>query len=235
MTPFRSARQGLLLTPINRLKLLPDWFASRDWTALLFSVRTGWVVLVVSLILTALAWTLSARYLHERAEIRFDAKVERVEEAIKDRMGQYARVLEAGGAFYNGSTDVTREEWHQFILNLHILDNYPGTQGFGVTYPVLPQDMDSHLARFRTEGFETYKIHPAGTREFYTGIAFLEPLDWRNRRAIGYDMYSEKNRREAMNRAMETGKVSISSKVVLRQETDKDIQSGFLMYFPVFY
>ena len=45
-------------------------------------------------------------------------------------------------------------------------------------------------------------------------------------------MYSEPVRRKAMDRARDTGKTSITAKVLLVQETEQDPQNGMLMYVP---
>src|SRR5690606_10339046 len=65
-------------------------------------------------------------------------------------------------------------------------------------------------------------------------IAFLEPLDRRNRAALGYDMYSEPVRREAMARARDTGAPAASGQVILVQEIEPEKQAGFLLYVPVY-
>lgn len=62
----------------------------------------------------------------------------------------------------------------------------------------------------------------------------LEPRDWRNQRALGFDMFSEAVRKTAMERARDTGRASLSGKVVLVQETGEDVQPGVLMYLPVY-
>lgn len=47
-------------------------------------------------------------------------------------------------------------------------------------------------------------------------------------------MFSEGIRRKAMIRARDTGLPALSGKVILKQETDTDIQNGFLLYVPVY-
>lgn len=79
-----------------------------------------------------------------------------------------------------------------------------------------------------------YAVWPEGSREFLSSIVVLEPADWRNARAIGYDMYSEPVRREAMERAVRSGEPALSGKTVLVQETETDVQAGVLVYMPLF-
>src|SRR5438552_1211252 len=75
-------------------------------------------------------------------------------------------------------------------------------------------------------------VWPPGRRPEYTPILYLEPVDKRNRAAIGYDMFTERGRRAAMERARDTGEPSASSKVSLVQEIDDQKQPGFLIYVP---
>ncbi len=47
-------------------------------------------------------------------------------------------------------------------------------------------------------------------------------------------MFSESVRRKAMLKARDTGLPALSGKVILKQETDTDVQNGFLLYVPVY-
>src|SRR5690606_16254373 len=61
-----------------------------------------------------------------------------------------------------------------------------------------------------------------------------EPFIDRNLRAFGYDMYSEPVRREAMERARDSGLPALSGKVTLVQEFGPEVQAGFLIYLPIY-
>jgi signal transduction histidine kinase len=82
--------------------------------------------------------------------------------------------------------------------------------------------------------FLDYAVRPEGDREEYHAIIYLEPFDDRNKRAFGYDMRSEPTRQVAMDLARDTGLTTLSGKVKLVQETESDIQAGFLMYVPIY-
>lgn len=111
---------------------------------------------------------------------------------------------------------------------------FPGIQGLGYAEWVTPEQRASYEAAIRAEGFPKFKIRPAGQRSPYTSITFLEPFDERNKQAFGYDMYSNEMRRNAMNLARDTGRVSISGRVRLVQEIKGKVQAGFLMYLPYY-
>ena len=48
------------------------------------------------------------------------------------------------------------------------------------------------------EGLADFKVWPDYPRDEYHAIIYLQPADHRNQRAIGYDMFTESVRREAM-------------------------------------
>lgn len=99
---------------------------------------------------------------------------------------------------------------------------------------ISPPQIDAHIAQIRSQGFPAYTVSPEGSREQYSSIIYLEPFDDRNQRAFGYDMFSEPIRRQAMERARDTGEATLSGKVTLVQETDVDRQAGMLIYLPVY-
>jgi PAS domain S-box-containing protein len=143
-------------------------------------------------------------------------------------------ILQGGAGLFVSSEKVTRDEWRRYVEYRKINTFFPGIRGIGVSKIIRPSDMARHVREIRLEGYTDYKVWPTEKRDIYTAIIYLEPLDALNRRAIGYDMFSEPVRRAAMERARDTGMVSISGRVRLVQETEKDIQHGFLMYLPIY-
>ncbi|MEO5352951.1 MAG: CHASE domain-containing protein [Magnetococcus sp. XQGC-1] len=161
--------------------------------------------------------------------------IEEASEAISKRMLEYEQVLRgAVGLFDAIPAGVSRDSWKKYVENLRIATYWPGIQGIGFSLMIAPDKKDAHIQAIRAEGFPAYTIHPAGDREEYSAIIYLEPFRDRNLRAFGYDMYSEPVRRTAMEQAWKSGNSSVSGKVKLVQETATDVQAGFLMYIPVY-
>ncbi len=165
-----------------------------------------------------------------------ERRMARYEEVLEGaaRMARYEEVLEGAAGLFSASAEVDRAEFADYVAALKLPSKHPGIQGVGFTRLIRPQEKAAHIAAIRSEGFRNYDIRPAGERELYSSIIYLEPFDWRNQRAFGYDMYSEPVRREAMVRARDEERATISGKVQLVQETDKDVQAGVLMYLPVY-
>jgi len=79
-------------------------------------------------------------------------------------------------------------------------------------------------------------LHPAlaKAQPYAVPVTFLQPDTERNRRALGYDMYSDPVRRAALLEAQRTARPTASGKIVLLQEGDNSSSPGFLICMPVF-
>jgi signal transduction histidine kinase/ActR/RegA family two-component response regulator len=85
------------------------------------------------------------------------------------------------------------------------------------------------------EGEADFKVSPDNPRDEYTAIVYLQPAEISNKRAIGFDMFTEPVRRQAMEKARDTGIPTASGRVTLIQEFDREPdQAGFLIYAPVY-
>lgn len=174
------------------------------------------------------------QYYKEKERLQFETLSSEITILVKNRMAAYEQVLKSGVGLFNASDSVTRKEWNLFVKEQKLNQNFKGIQGLGYSEIVLPQNRQNYEQKIRKEGFPNFKIKPDGRRKLYTSITYLEPFDDRNQRAFGYDMFSEKTRREAMTKAMQSGEAALSGKITLLQEYDTDIQAGFLMYLPVY-
>jgi PAS domain S-box-containing protein len=204
-----------------------DASALRAWkmpTAILLACLAG----------TVLAWHFVAVDTERRAANRFSDIANDIQDRIMDRMRTYEQVLFGARGLFDAAGSVDRVQWHRYVESLAIGETYPGIQGIGFAERIPAADKSRHVERVRADGLADYDIRPPGERSEYTGIVYLEPLDQRNRRAIGYDMFSEPVRRAAMMQARDSGETSISGKVTLVQEMETNVQAGFLMYVPVY-
>ncbi len=197
---------------------------------------TAWIILTISLFLTATAYFVSKSIVDHRRSEQFSFRAYEIEQAIEDRMRTYEQVLIGGVGLFHSSKEaiVPRDVFAKYVANLNINKNWPGIQGIGFSIPVKAKDLEAHEKSIREEGFPDFQVRPVGKRDAYTSIIYLEPFDWRNKRAHGYDMRSNDMRRAAMTRARDEGVAATSGIITLVQETAEDVQKGFLTYLPVY-
>lgn len=190
--------------------------------------------IIFAIIIVLVAWIFSKAYFDDRAQKVFENHVNESLTSIELRIQKYENALRSGVGFLQGSDYVSREEWYHFIQTLDPEKYYPGIQGIGFSMMLLPDEVEKIEHKMQSNGYPSFVLKPKGVRDQYSAILYLEPLDRRNRNAIGYDMFSEPIRKEAMERARDTGLAAISGKVKLIQEIDSDVQAGFLMYLPYY-
>jgi len=201
-------------------------------------LRRPWLAWIV-LILALSAFATWAGHAHRHAQDRRHAELERESVALamklEERMRAYEQVLRGAAALFEASPRLTRGQWAVYARSTRLRERFPGILGLGFA-PFIAGD--AARARFeaavRAEGFPRFAVHPAATGGQYVPVSFLEPLEGRNLHALGFDMYQEPIRREAMERTRDTGEPAITARLRLLQLADEPYKPGLLHYLPVY-
>lgn len=195
-----------------------------------------WILLALSLLLTAVLALTMSNSTREREAMRLDNAVETTRNRIEARLETHIALLRGGaGLFAASEDDVTLDEFRRYTSQVEVRRQYPGVQGIGFSERVARVAEDSLIQAIRRQGMEDFHLWPQVLDTFLHAIVYLEPLDERNAAALGYNMFSEETRREAMTRARDSGEPALSGKVTLVQEIDERKQAGFLIYLPVYH
>ncbi len=194
----------------------------------------SWLLFSLSLFVTLIAYSITSKSTQLHSQDLFKFEVTQIIKAIDQRMQGYQQVLRGGIGLFKASEHVNRQEFHDYVTNLQVDKYWPGIQGVGYAVMLKTEEKNAFVDALRLEGFNEFTVFPAGIRDNYSSILYLEPFTVRNQRAFGYDMYSEKARHTAMDIARDNGNVAFSAKVKLVQEDGDDLQNGFLMYLPLY-
>ncbi|WP_228520919.1 CHASE domain-containing protein [Flavobacterium sp. HJJ] len=194
----------------------------------------SFVILFVGLIITFGVSHYVSQDDESQSQKEFVLACNEVKTKIFLRINLHVQFLLNASSFFEASQLVTRKEWEQFNKFSTVNENFKGVQGFGYAAIVKKEQLKKHIQNIQKEGFSKYTVYPAGDRAVYTSIIYLEPYNERNARALGFDMFSESVRRKAMEKARDYNMPVLSGKVVLRQETKKNVQAGTLIYVPVY-
>jgi PAS domain S-box-containing protein len=189
---------------------------------------------MAGLVLTTAASIYSYQISKTQAEKEFASECNDIKTKILSRLHVQALLLRGGASFFSATDSVNRQKWKAYIEGIQIERNLNGVQGFGYASIIPKNQIKVHIDHIRREGFPDYTVTPTGDRAVYTSIIYLEPFSGRNLRAFGYDMFSEPIRRKAMELSRDSDVAMISGKVILVQETMEDVQSGVLLYVPVY-
>ena len=196
-----------------------------------------WVTLALAFGLGSLiVWQWQALEVREReqSQHRFELEAQDIGQRVLSRMQTYETVLRGVSGLMTGSDHVSLIEWDRALDQLQLQDRYPGIQAVAWSRYLRTEQLTSYLSAQQSQGRTDYRLFPVGAREHYLLIDYISPLDWRNRRVLGYDMLSEAVRRAAIEQAIDGGQATLSAPVTLRQETEVDVQGGVLLYLPVY-
>ena len=202
--------------------------------------RRDFINLPYLLLATLLMITVGTTYLFyqnslNKDSLRFKNEVDHIQTALQSRIDLYIALLKSGRGYIQSKEDISRADFGHFVESLELGKNYVGGQGIGYTKLFSPEERESFISQMRErEGITDFDIFPNSQSDLQQAIIYLEPLTNTNRKAIGYDMSTESNRRAAMEKARDTGEATMSGKVILLQEIDAEKQFGFLIYLPIY-
>lgn len=192
------------------------------------------IVLIAFLSITVWTWLDATQTVEQTRRQNLSAHMEETETNIQDRINSYEDILRSGSGLFKNSSNVSRTDWKNFIETFDINTRYPGLQGIGYAEIIQPNQLPSHEAKYRDKAFSNYNVYPTDERSPAVSVVYLEPQSPENNKAIGYNMYSDQARRNAINQAQTTGEPTISEVVTLVQDKDDRQQPGFLMFVPVY-
>lgn len=203
--------------------------------------RKPWLPLVVTLALMAglggwVVWQWHAQETRIRAEQaqRFNLAVNDVESNLRERMRAYEMVMRGLAGLFVGSDDVSLADWNRAADQLQLQDFYPGVQAIALARYVRADNLSTIIARMQENGRTDFRMYPPGKRDEYLITDYIHPVNWRNRRVLGFDMLSEETRREAIIAARNIGTPMLTGPLRLKQETEQNAQVGILLYLPLY-
>lgn len=203
--------------------------------------RKPWLPLLVTLTLMAglggwVGWQWHVQEKQNRtAQVqRFSFAVSEIEDKLRERMRAYEMVLRGLSGLIVGSSQVSLQDWSEATAQLQLQDFYPGIQALALARYARHDDLPALLETIRAVSRPDITVHPAGDRDEYLIADFMHPMDWRNRRVIGFDLFSEEVRRDAIVAARDGGIPILTGPVTLKQETDQLAQTGVLLFLPLY-
>ncbi|WP_242447474.1 CHASE domain-containing protein [Aurantiacibacter aquimixticola] len=170
----------------------------------------------------------------ERDRAQLNARATAIASALERRANASSAYLRAGAALLSTMDDIPPDDFRRFVSELRLDADYRGAEGIGWAQVVVPSEIAAFDARAGDPGTRNELYPPLSAEQpFAIPVTYLQPDTERNRRALGFDMYSEPVRRAAMEEAERTARPTATDKIVLQQEGDGQ-SPGFVVFMPVF-
>lgn len=196
------------------------------------------IPLVIFLAITAIT-ALSVFAIETNARARERAQMREYAQGVAsslDRSGSaFASYLRAGAALFASLGDVSPENFDSFVRVLKLNTEYSGAEGIGWIPVIEARELPAFLARTRASqpGYPDITPAPKSSIGRIAPVQMFAPATALNRRALGYDMYSDAARAAAMAEAELNLRPAASGRIILRQETS-GTAPAFAIYMPVF-
>ncbi|MEW6380402.1 MAG: CHASE domain-containing protein [bacterium] len=194
---------------------------------------------LAGLILTIALFYSAGKTAHKDLHEYFEKEAATCIFLLREKLGQALLDLDALRRFFDRSQGVVmRLEFERFIKP--VIAQGRGIQAFEWIPRITGQERERFELKAQQEGFAHFRFREknnrgemvtAAFRDEYFPVYYLEPYQG-NERMIGYDLGSDPVTRQALEKARDTGKPAVTSRIRLVQETGN--QFGFLVFIPVY-
>jgi len=192
------------------------------------------VILILGLVLTFLAWRFLVQTTRRQEEAMIADHGNRIESLIQMNLSSYEGLLIGTKGLFAASQDVERDEFAAYFDGLDIPNKYSGVYGFAYISRVSDSEIQAVMEKMRLELGETVKIdgeHASlakGDDHYIVNFRVLH----RDGPAIDYgaDLQLDPVRKEALERAADSGQLVFSAPLVLRGPN----KPGFIMTAPIY-
>jgi signal transduction histidine kinase len=195
--------------------------------------RVPLLVFVLALLATGSAALYLIRLFQHNDAVAFEHEAARTHQAMQERVDLTITLLRGAAGLLEADDELQWDQFNVYIGRLQLRRFYPGVLGIGFSRTLPAAQVPALQARMQA-AVPGFHVWPPTSAERVHSVVFLQPLDERNRAALGYDMSTEPVRRAAMEQARDSGAPAASGRVQLVQEIYEDKQSGFLIYVPLY-
>jgi len=194
----------------------------------------AWLILALSLVVTALAGINTERNIDERLADQDAYEADHITQQIQDRLNSYALALRGTSALFGATLNVVPQTWQIFMRDLIADNRLHGIVAVGFAQLTPSTAIENLESAQRNSGATAFTVWPKGDRTFSAPTVFIEPTTAANQEALGFDSYSDPTRREAMERAAEAGTSVLSRRTTLVQTHSGGSEADIVVYRPIY-
>ena len=199
-------------------------------------------VLLISLLLTGLAWYYVRQNVEEQNEARFNETTRATQEAMERRTEAYLDAIFGARGLIYASRSVDREEWESYVRGIEPEERLKGLQALAFAEYVEPDERDAFAREAREDGLPRLRpdLVPGGERPAYFPLEFVAPSNEANSSRVNRDVYADPAHRTAMDEARDSGSPRATGTVLVMTEpgpgssADLALEEGFAVYLPVY-
>ena len=199
-------------------------------------------VLLISLLLTALAWYYVRETVEAQNGVRFDETVRATQAAVDRRTDDYLDAMFGARGLLLASDDVEGPEWEEYVEGVEPVRRLGGFQALAFAERVDPSERVDFVRQMEEDGLPGLQpgLDAVRERSVYFPVRLAAPADEANGDMFGRDLYADPANRAAMDWARDDGLPrAMETAYVLTQAApgaagDLALKPGFVVYLPVY-
>jgi PAS domain S-box-containing protein len=188
--------------------------------------------LVVIFFVTTNAWE------KDRVKLEFERRTDQLALRVQENFDNYLDVLHSVENIYASSVPINRQQFRTFVSRW--FSHHPGIRAISWSPRILDSERANYEQAAREDGLSNFEIteqNPQGQlvraarRAEYIPAYYSESVRGIGR-ALGFDAASDPTRRDALNRARDTGKPTATDPLTLIQDIQRE--GGFVIFLPIY-
>ncbi|MGE5303709.1 MAG: CHASE domain-containing protein [Alphaproteobacteria bacterium] len=174
----------------------------------------------------------------DRINLEFKRRTDQVAQQLQETFDKYINVLHSVENLYAISAPINRQQFKTFVSRW--FSRHPEIRAVSWSPRILDPERQKYEQLAREDGLSNFQITEqsprgqlvrAARRAEYIPAYYLESVRGSGR-ALGFDAASDPTRREALNRARDTGKPTATDPLTLMQDIEG--QRGFVIFLPIY-
>lgn len=199
-----------------------------------FYARPAAIFVFVLALVPGLAMTANVHFAGERKiAAEFARAADLAVDRVASRVRQHIVALRAARGLWAAMDGrISRADLKRFVDSVDLLGELAGIRGIGYA-PMIPA---GDMAAIEASIVAEYGVSPrpavASDQDWRVPVKLVEPVDAGTLRALGYDMYSEPTRRAAIDKAVDSGLITMSAPIQLVGNPKPGNNPGVLIFLP---
>ena len=174
----------------------------------------------------------------DRIKLEFNRRTDQLAQQLQENLDNYIDVLYSVENLYASSVPINRQQFKTFVSRW--FSRHPGIRAVSWSRRILDSEREKYEQAAREDGLSNYQITErspqgqlvrAAQRAEYIPVYYLESVRGIGR-ALGFDAASDPTRREALNRARDTGQPTATDPLTLLQDIERE--GGFVVFLPIY-
>jgi CHASE1-domain containing sensor protein len=174
----------------------------------------------------------------DRVKLEFKRRTDQLAQQLQENFDNYILVLQSVENLYASAVPINRQQFKTFVSRWFSL--HPGIRAVSWSPRIVDTERANYEQAARQDGLINFQIkerNPQGQlvraapRAEYVPVYYSESIR-RNGRVLGLDALSDPIRREALNRARDTGKPTATDPLTLMQDFERE--GGFVVFLPIY-